>query len=259
VNYYERHLGDYARDTGHLTMTEHGAYTLLLDRYYATEAPIPQDLVYRVARARTGGEKAAVDRVLAEFFVLSDGHWSQTRASQAVEKYRSLRDTSIANGKLGGRPKSQRNQSDDKPSGFAVGSENKTQTKAHQYPVTSNQTPVDQEQEQRGGKPPTLALPNWLPADAWADWHTYRNSRKGWTAKARQLSLNTLRQLHDSGHDARKVIDLAIERGWTGLFAPRDGPPANASKPPIAQNFSAKTYQGTPDEQLPDFLRSDTA
>ena len=43
VNYYERHLGDYARDTAHLTMVEHGAYTLLLDRYYATESPIPAD------------------------------------------------------------------------------------------------------------------------------------------------------------------------------------------------------------------------
>ena len=36
MNYYERHLGDYARDTGHLSMLEHGAYSLLLDRYYAT-------------------------------------------------------------------------------------------------------------------------------------------------------------------------------------------------------------------------------
>ncbi len=30
MNYYERHLGDYAKDTAHLTMIEHGAYTLLL-------------------------------------------------------------------------------------------------------------------------------------------------------------------------------------------------------------------------------------
>ena len=30
MNYYERHLGDYARDTAHLSMMEHGAYGLLL-------------------------------------------------------------------------------------------------------------------------------------------------------------------------------------------------------------------------------------
>ena len=43
MNYYERHLGDYARDTGHLSMLEHGAYTLLMDRSSASEQGIPAD------------------------------------------------------------------------------------------------------------------------------------------------------------------------------------------------------------------------
>lgn len=47
---------------------------------------------------------------------------------------------------------------------------------------------------------------------------------------------------------------------WNDPVRPvaRGGPPAN-TKPPIAQNFSAKTYEGTPDDQLPDFLRTDAA
>ena len=53
MNYWERHIGDYARDAGHLTMLEHGAYTLLLDRYYSTEQPIPADQAHRICRART--------------------------------------------------------------------------------------------------------------------------------------------------------------------------------------------------------------
>ena len=60
MNYYERHLGDYAKDTGHLTILEHGAYTLLLDRIYSTEAGIPEKDAHRLARARTAAEKAAV-------------------------------------------------------------------------------------------------------------------------------------------------------------------------------------------------------
>jgi uncharacterized protein YdaU (DUF1376 family) len=51
MNYYERHLGDYAKDTGHLSLLEHGVYTLLLDRYYATESGIPEDQGHRIARA----------------------------------------------------------------------------------------------------------------------------------------------------------------------------------------------------------------
>ena len=62
------------------------------------------------------------------------------------------------------------------------------------------------------------ALPDWLPADAWRDWHNFRNQRKGWTPKARELSLATLCRLHTDGHDPVKVINRSIERGWTGLF-----------------------------------------
>jgi uncharacterized protein YdaU (DUF1376 family) len=87
MNYYERHLGDYARDAGHLSMLEHGAYTLLLDRYYTTEKPIPQDQAHRVCRARTREEKDAVDSVLAEFFTLKDGNWFSSRAEREIAKY----------------------------------------------------------------------------------------------------------------------------------------------------------------------------
>ncbi|MFC4729507.1 YdaU family protein [Coralloluteibacterium thermophilus] len=88
MNYYERHLGDYARDTGHLTPLEHGVYTLLLDRYYATEQGIPEDQAHRVCRARSKDEKEAVDAVLSEFFKLVDGVWTNPRADREIEKFR---------------------------------------------------------------------------------------------------------------------------------------------------------------------------
>ena len=60
MNYYNRHLGDYAKDTRHLTMLEHGAYCLLLDYYYATEKPIPDNRCERIANAHSSDEIAAV-------------------------------------------------------------------------------------------------------------------------------------------------------------------------------------------------------
>ena len=217
MNYYERHLGDYAKDAGHLSMAEHGAYTLLLDRYYATELPIPAELVYRIAHARSGGERACVDRVLAEFFTLEGGAYVNKRAGLDIARYEKSRAVSVENGKLGGRPKVQQNQRDEKPSGFVSGSKTETQAKAHQTPDTSNQTRAE-EQRQKGGKPPSLTLPDWLPESTWADWHAFRNQRKGWTHKARELSLATLTKLRAKGHDPTAVIEQSIERGWTGLF-----------------------------------------
>lgn len=87
MNYYERHLGDYARDTGHLSLTEHGAYTLLLDRYYATEQPIPAAQAHRFARARAKDEIKAVDAVLSEFFRLEGDVWVHNRVDREIARF----------------------------------------------------------------------------------------------------------------------------------------------------------------------------
>lgn len=150
MNYYERHLGDYARDTGHLTIMEHGVYTLLLDRYYVTEAPLPAGEVYRLARARTDDEIAAVDAVLREFFVLTDGAYVNGRTEEEIASARGRIDAARSNGKRGGRPKQTKpdpsdpvnpEQTQQKPSGFSLGSipvnPDGTQPKAHQAPITS--------------------------------------------------------------------------------------------------------------------------
>ncbi len=142
MNYYERHLGDYAKDTAHLSMLEHGAYGLLLDRYYGTEQGIPADQVHRIARARTREEREAVDIVLAEFFQLVDGVWTNKRAEEEIEKAQAKIKAAQENGKRGGRPKRNPSETQQKPGGFSVGSENETQQKAHQSPDTRHQTPV---------------------------------------------------------------------------------------------------------------------
>lgn len=152
MNYYERHLGDYAKDTGHLSMLEHGAYTLLLDRYYSTEHGIPSDQAYRVARARSRDERAAVESVLAEFFSLIDGVWVHWRAQREIEKAHGKINAARTNGAKGGRPRRNQTPSDNEPgrlpeetkqepTGFSVGLVSETQAKAHQTPDTRHQTP----------------------------------------------------------------------------------------------------------------------
>ena len=136
MNYYERHLGDYARDTAHLSMLEHGAYSLLLDRYYSTEAGIPEEQAHRLARARTKEERAAVDAVLGEFFTLRGGVWINGRAEREVERAQTKIKAARENGKAGGRPKRNQKTTDEKPGGLLAGSVSETQSKALQTPDT---------------------------------------------------------------------------------------------------------------------------
>lgn len=91
MNYYEHHLGDYAKDTGHLSMMEHGAYRILLDRYYSTERGIQADQAHRLARARSDEECRAVDVVLEEFFELVDGVWLHRRVEREIVAARKKR------------------------------------------------------------------------------------------------------------------------------------------------------------------------
>lgn len=61
-----------------------------------------------------------------------------------------------------------------------------------------------------------------------------------------------------AGQPGVKLDWDATFRNW--IRSAREGPPQRApSKPPIAQNFSQKTYTGTPDHELPEFLRTNQA
>ncbi len=65
MNFYKHFIGDYARDTGHLTLVEHGVYRLMLDHFYGTCRPLHSDkkALYRLLRAENEAERKAVDSI----------------------------------------------------------------------------------------------------------------------------------------------------------------------------------------------------
>lgn len=93
MNYYPFHIGDYARDTRHLTVLEHGAYRLLIDLYYLREAPLPLDLqgLCRLVCARSDDEILAVKTVLQEFFVGHPDGWRHVRCDEEIAIYRAAK------------------------------------------------------------------------------------------------------------------------------------------------------------------------
>lgn len=86
MNFYKHHIGDYAQATAHLSFAEDAAYSRLLRKYYAEEAPIPAELkvAQRLVGARTREEKDAVETVLEEFFELQDDGWHNKRADEEI-------------------------------------------------------------------------------------------------------------------------------------------------------------------------------
>jgi uncharacterized protein YdaU (DUF1376 family) len=150
MNYYSHHIGDYRRDTGHLSLLEHGVYRQLLDMYYLSEEKIPKEtqVVYRRLSAKTEEEKNAVDTVLSEFFKLSEG-WEHTRCEREISEYKGRADRSRHNGKLGGRPQKTKVVISGNPDG--------TQEKANHEPLTINQEPIHTPKAPKGAEPEGFA------------------------------------------------------------------------------------------------------
>lgn len=86
--WYPRYVGDYKRKTSHLSMTEHGAYAMLMDHYYSTGKPLPTNVnvLKRVCSAFEDNEVAAMNAVLGEFFFLADAEYHHERADEELLK-----------------------------------------------------------------------------------------------------------------------------------------------------------------------------
>lgn len=160
MNYYEHHIGDYAKATSHLTFVEDAAYSRLIRKYYDIEAPLPAELaaVQRLVGARTREEKSAVRTVLEEFFFLDQDGWHNKRADEEIAKFhaKSLKARESANARWM-RTHSER---------IANAQPTQSEGNALQSPVTSHQSPKEREGEKPApAKPARVARATSLPDD----------------------------------------------------------------------------------------------
>ena len=126
--FYKRMIGDIQAKTGHLSLSEFGAYDRLLDHYYSTEKGIPKDRVLSIARAVSKEDRKAVEFVLEEFFTLGeDGLYRQGKTEEMIADAQPKIEAARTNGAKGGRPKKQKTETQQKPTGFLNGNLEETQ------------------------------------------------------------------------------------------------------------------------------------
>lgn len=171
MHYYQHHVGDYNRDTAALSIVEHGAYRLLMDAYYVTGKPLPDNLdaLCRICRAMSKSERAAVSLVTTSFFQSDNGVLRHKRIDLELLAYEQQAETNRENGKKGGRPRKPKNN----PPGFIsltqTDSETITETKGNHEPVTNNHTVSKETVGQNGA---SAARPNRQSALTDEEWLT---------------------------------------------------------------------------------------
>jgi uncharacterized protein YdaU (DUF1376 family) len=92
--------GDYISKTRHLSMAQHGAYTLLLWEYYINGPIKARDQhVLNICSARAKHERSDVDFVLGEFFVFDGEFYRHKRADEERTRMEDIRNKRVKAGK----------------------------------------------------------------------------------------------------------------------------------------------------------------
>lgn len=139
MNYYERHIGDYLKDTAHLSLLEHGVYTRLLDVYYTREGGIPEKEAARLIGARSKDEREALAAVLAEFFTLIDALHIQQRCDREIERFQDKQAKARRSAEA--RWSASKTQSEGNANASPDAMRTHSEGNAHQTPDTRHQSP----------------------------------------------------------------------------------------------------------------------
>ena len=274
MNYYEHHLGDYLRDTAHLSMLEDGAYRRLIDAYYIREAPLQAELrdVFRLVRAQSKQDREAVETVLREFFIESPDGWRHSRCDREVAAYAETipdRESRRENDRerqrrarerrrdlferlrtldivpaydtktsdlesMLSRAQSRDASRDVTPPVTRDNTATQTPDTRHQTPSTNVSSAAASATAKRGQR----LSPDWVLPKAWGDWALTEYPH--WTEETVRLIARKFRDhwAPKTGKDATKLDWLATWRNWCS-----SGITQKEHPPPHAMNGHAMTFK----------------
>lgn len=222
MNYYPFHIGDYVSATRHLSWCEDAAFRRLLDTYYTTEKPLPEDLraVCRLVLATTEEQREAVRIVLEEFFELTECGWINHRADVEIaamrKKQQDQRDKANKRWKKPStEPGSASAVPQHKESDAAA-----SNSDANAMPPTP--TPTPKEQEKPKDRRVAALTTGQLQADGLSEetadeWLAHRK-RKGSPLTPRAWA-SLKAEVSKAGWTLEDAVQKALGRGWTGIEA----------------------------------------
>lgn len=200
MHYYTFNVGDYRKDTNHLTTLEHGIYRQLLDWYYLDEKPIPKETqtVIRRLRLASDSDIKSLENVLDDFFELQDDGYHQGHCDAVIAKYHTNAKKNKTNGSLGGRPK--------KTQSVILGNPTETQSKGNQEPITNNHKPIT-----------IVNTPEGVSQDVWNEFVSHRKAKR---AKVTQLVVDGIvKEAEKAGWSIEDALKETIVRNWQSFKA----------------------------------------
>lgn len=223
MHYYSWHLADYLTATAHLSPIEDLAYRRLLDRYYASEAPLPVDVDELARLVRLRGHEAEIRQVLAEFWVRTDAGWTQGRAEQQLLELRERADAQRARAGVRWQrarqaPEPTSEHSHAACGGSAAAVPDACGGTATQYPIPNTQHPTGGDQKARKrARAVEVDRPDDVSEQTWSDWQVVRRARR---APITATALDQVRREATlAGWSIEDALRECAARGWQSCRA----------------------------------------
>jgi uncharacterized protein YdaU (DUF1376 family) len=136
MHYYQFNIKDYSFATIRMSLMEDLAFRRMLDLFYESEKPLPCELKRIAKLIGMIDHQEEIRDVLNEFWKETENGWVNSRANDEIEKYKSKAQSARANGKKGGRPKTQ--EEPKLTQSVILDNPEITGSKANHKPITNN-------------------------------------------------------------------------------------------------------------------------
>jgi uncharacterized protein YdaU (DUF1376 family) len=198
------YTGDYFRDTRHLSMSEHGAYLLMLAYCWDQKGPLPLDLlrVYGICGAKSKDEQEAVGRVLDDFFVRMEDGYYNSRIQREVERSEAISRSRSEAGRKGYQARAKHLPS-------------KSRANAEQVHLPPSPPPSPQPEEPNKVRRAKAArLPaDWVLPKGWGDWAL--KQQPTWSEEhVRKVALMFFNHWTSTGRNAAKLDWFKTWQNW---------------------------------------------
>jgi uncharacterized protein YdaU (DUF1376 family) len=228
MHYYEHNVGDYRKDTAHLSLLEHGVYRQLLDTYYLDEHPLTLDhtKLMRSHSVRNADEIRALENVLADFFERTEKGYVHKRCESVIGAYKAK----SASAKKSAEARWAKERGNDDAGAMRSHSDGN----ANHKPSTINQEPKEKTKAPRAKRAPRPSKTS-LPSD-----FSVSDRVRSWAAENGHARLDEhfdsfVRKARAKGYEYASWDDAfmeAIRGDWAGL--------KRQQGPPRAQSWSEK-------------------
>jgi len=204
MHYYTFNIGDYRRDTSHLSLLEHGIYRQLIDTYYLSEKPLNSDLdeLMRSHCVRSADEMQALKNVLKDFFFETENGYFHKGCDRQVKQFKDKSEKARLSAEARWKPS--------KSEGNANGMRTHSDGNANGM-LTNNHKPITNTKEKTTR---VVVKPEDVSQKVWDD---YKLNRKvPLTETALKAIVNEAKK---AGWTTEDALRESILRGWRGFKA----------------------------------------